>query len=116
MLLYSILFPIISILAILWFFYRYLKEKPSLMTVILWTVLWIFVIIFSIFPDVSGHFAKLFGITRGLDFIIIVVFLVLFYIIFRLYNKIDILQDEINQMVKQTAINNEITLDDEEEE
>jgi len=41
---------------------------------------------------------------------------VLFYIIFALYNRIDILQDEINKIVKESAINNEITLDDEEEE
>ena len=116
MLLYSILFPLISILAILWFFYRYLKEKQSLATVILWAVLWLFVIVFSIFPSFSERFAAMFGITRGLDFIIIVVFLVLFYIIFRLYNRIDILQDEINKIVKEVAINNEITLDDEEEE
>ena len=116
MLLYSILFPIISVLAILWFFYRYLKQKQSLITVILWTILWLFVILFSIFPHFSSNFAKLFGITRGLDFIIIVVFLVLFYIVFRLFNKIDILQDEINKIVKEVALNNEITLDDEEDE
>lgn len=116
MLLYSIIFPIIAILAILWFFYRYLKEKQSLITVILWTILWLFVIVFSIFPTASERFASFFGITRGLDFIIIVVFLVLFYIIFRLYNRIDILQDEINKIVKEVALNNEITLDDEEDE
>ena len=116
MLLYSIVFPIISILAILWFFYRYLKEKQSLITVILWTILWLFVILFSIFPRASEQFAKLFGITRGLDFIIIVVFVVLFYILFRLFNRIDILQDEINKIVKEVAINNEISLDDEEDE
>ena len=116
MLLYSILFPIISILAILWFFYRYVKEKQSLITVILWTVLWIFVIIFSIFPNFSEKFASGFGITRGLVFIIIVVFVVLFYIIFRLFNKIDILQDEVNKIVKEVALNNEITFDDEEDE
>lgn len=116
MFLYSVLFPIISILAILWFFYRYLKEKQSLITVVLWTVLWLFVILFSIFPHLSARFAQIFGITRGLDFIIIVVFLVLFYIIFRLYNRIDILQDEINKIVKEVALNNEITLDDEEDE
>ncbi len=116
MLLYSILFPIISILAILWFFYRYLKEKQSLITLILWTILWLFVILFSIFPRASEQFAKLFGITRGLDFIIIVVFVVLFYILFRLFNRIDILQDEINKIVKEVAINNEISLDDEEDE
>lgn len=116
MLLYSIIFPVVSILAILWFFYRYLKEKQSLITVILWTVLWLFVIVFSIFPSFSERFAALFGITRGLDFIIIVVFLVLFYIIFRLYNRIDILQEEINKIVKEVALNNEMTLDDEEDE
>ena len=116
MLLYSIIFPIISILAILWFFYRYMKQKQSLVTVILWTILWLFVIVFSIFPTASERFARLFGITRGLDFIIIVVFLVLFYIIFRLYNRIDILHDEINKIVKEVAINNEVTLDDEEDE
>ena len=116
MFLYSILFPIISILAIAWFLYRYLKEKQSLTTVILWTVLWLFVILFSIFPGFSNHFANLFGITRGLDFIIIIVFIVLFYIIFRLFNKLDILQDEVNKIVKEVALNNEITLDDDEDE
>lgn len=115
MLLYSIVFPIISVLAILWFFYRYLKQKQSLITVILWTVLWLFVILFSIFPTASERFASLFGITRGLDFIIIAVFLVLFYIIFGLFNKIDILHDEINKIVKEVAINNELSLDEEDE-
>ena len=115
MLLYSILFPIISIMAIIWFLYRYLKEKQSLITVILWTVLWLFVIVFSIFPNFSSRFASIFGITRGLDFIIIVVFVVLFYIIFRLFNKIDALQDDVNKIVKEVALNNEISLDDEEE-
>ena len=116
MFLYSVLFPILAVLAILWFFYRYLKEKQSLMTVILWTVLWLFVIVFSIFPNFSERFARFFGITRGLDFIIIVVVVVLFYIIFRLFNRIDILQDEVNKIVKEVALSNEITLDDEEDE
>ena len=116
MLLYSILFPIISILAISWFLYRYLREKQSLITVILWSILWLFVIFFSIFPGYSGRFATLFGITRGLDFIIIVVFVVLFYINFRLFNKIDILQDELNKIVKEIALSNEITLDDEDDD
>ena len=73
-------------------------------------------ILFSIFPSASEQFASLFGITRGLDFIIIVVFVVLFYIVFRLFSKIDILQDEINKIVKEVALNNEISLDDEEDE
>ena len=42
--------------------------------------------------------------------------MVLFYIIFGLFNRVDRLQDEINKIVKEVAINNEISLDDEEDE
>ena len=115
MLLYSILFPIISIIAIVFFSIRYLTEKQSLATTILWTVLWLFVILFSIFPTASERFARLFGITRGLDFIIIVGFVVMLYVLFRLYGKLDKLQDDLNKVVKEMALSNEISLDDEEE-
>lgn len=77
--------------------------------------MWIFVIVFSIFPHISMAFAQAFGITRGLDFIIIVVFVVLFYTIFKLYYKLDKQQDDINKIIKEVALNNEITPDDEEE-
>ena len=77
--------------------------------------MWLFVILFSIFPHLSMSFAELFGITRGLDFIIIVVFVVLFYVIFRLFDKLDKLQDDVNKIVKEVALNNEISLDDKEE-
>ena len=115
MLLYSLIFPIISILAIVWFVFRYLKGKNSIVTTVLWTLFWIVVAIFSLFPNSSNQFAKLVGITRGLDFIIILVFIVLFYTVLRLYFIIDKLQNDLNTVVKQVAIQNEITLDDEEE-
>ena len=114
MLLYSILFPIISVIAIVLFLIRYLTEKQSFTTTILWTVLWLFVILFSIFPEASGRFASLFGITRGLDFIIIVGFVVLLYVIFRLFSKLDKLQDDVNKIVMEIALSNEIDLDEEE--
>ena len=72
MLLYTILIPIISLIAIIWFLIRYLREQNSLITVILWGILWIAVTLFAIFPSSSSYFASLFGIARGLDFVIIV--------------------------------------------
>jgi hypothetical protein len=115
MFLYSLIFPIISIIAIVWFTLRYLRGKHSAVTTALWALFWIIVAIFSLFPNLSNQFAKLMGITRGLDFIIILVFIVLFYTILRLYFIVDKLQNDLNTVVKQTAIQNEITLDDEEE-
>ena len=115
MLLYSILVPIIAIIFIGTFLVRYVKGKTSLLTIILWTILWIIVSLFAIFPDISSHFAKVFGITRGLDFVIIVVFAVLVYTIFKLYLKLDNLQDDVNKIVKEVALQNEISLDDKED-
>ena len=115
MLLYSILVPILSVIAIIWFLIRYLNEKNSLLTVILWTAFWIFVSLFAVFPNISSYFASILGVSRGLDFVIIVVFIVLIYAIFKLYYRIDKLQDDVNKIVKEIALNNEISLDDEEE-
>ena len=87
MLFYSILFPIISILGIILFLLRYLKEKDSLLTALLWVAFWVFVSVFA----------------------------VLIYTIFKLYYKVDKLEDNINKIVKEVALSNEISLKDKEE-
>ena len=115
MYLYALIFPIISIIAIIWFITRYFKGKNSLITVVLWSIFWIIVSLFAIFPNVSSAFARLFGITHGLDFVIILVFVVLFYTVLKLYFIVDKMQNEINTLVKELALKNEISLDDEEE-
>ena len=73
------------------------------------------IIIVSIFPQSSMIFARIFGITRGLDFIIIVALAFIFYLGIRLYYKIDKLEEDVNKIVKEVSLNNEISLDDEEE-
>ena len=115
MYIYSILFPIISVMAIIIFFLRFRRGKMSISSFLLWSIIWIFVIIFSIFPEFSMVFADAFGITRGLDFIIIVTLALLFYFAIKLYYQIDKLEDDVNTIVKELAINNEIRLDDKEE-
>ena len=115
MFLYSFIFPIISIIAIIWFVLRYMKGKNSLATIILWTIFWIIVTVFALFPHLSNSFASAFGITRGLDFIIILVFVILFYTVLKLYFIVDKMQNDLNTIVKEFAIQIEITLDDEEE-
>ena len=115
MYLYALVFPIISVIAIIWFITRYMKGKNSFATVVLWSIFWIVVSLFAIFPDISITFARLFGITRGLDFIIILVFVILFYTILKLYFIVDKMQNNLNTLVKEVALNNEIDIDDEEE-
>lgn len=115
MYLYALIFPIIAIFAIVWFIARYLRGKNSLGTVVLWSLFWIVVSLFAIFPEISIPFARLFGITRGLDFIIILVFVVLFYTILRLYFIVDKMQNDMNALTKEIALRNELYPEDEEE-
>ena len=112
---YSLVFPIIAVLAILWFVVRVRNGKNTISTLVLWIILWVFLVLFALAPDVSMVFANLFGITRGLDFIFIVVFAVMAYIIFKLYYKLDKLENDINKMVKEIALANEISLSDDED-
>lgn len=112
---YSLVFPIIAVLAILWFVVRVRNGKNTISTLVLWIILWVFLVLFALAPDVSMVFANLFGITRGLDFIFIVVFAVMAYIIFKLYYKLDKFENDINKMVKEIALDNEISLSDDED-
>ena len=115
MLLYSLIFPIISLIAIVAIIRRYMKRKNSFTTVVLWSIFWIFVSVFALFPQLSTSFASFFGITRGLDFVSILVFIILFYIAIKLYFIVDKMQNDLNKIVKEVAIQNEITLEEKEE-
>ena len=45
---YSFLFPVIAVLAILWFAVRVRKGKNTISTLILWIILWIFLVLFAL--------------------------------------------------------------------
>lgn len=112
---YALFVPVIAILAILWLFIRVRNGKNTIGSLLVWILLWVFLVLFVLVPEISIFFASLFGITRGLDFILIVVFAVMAYIIFKLYNKIDKLESDMNKIVKEVALANEISLSDDEE-
>lgn len=86
------------------------------MSYLLWIILWFFVILFAFIPELSTPLARLFGIERGLDFLVIVSIIFMFYLIFRLYIKIDTFQQNITLLVRELALENEIKYDEEEEE
>lgn len=105
--LYQIFIIIIAIVAILLVFGLFNRKKISAKTFILWIFLWIIIGIFSFLPDLSGYLANFFGIGRGLDFIFLAAIFFLFYLIFRLYLKIEDMDNEISILVRKIAIENE---------
>jgi hypothetical protein len=112
LILYQVLFLILSILLILIGIKFYKDKKLSTHTCLLWILLWILVIIFDLLPNTTSFLAHLFGLGRGLDILLILGIFGAFYLIFRLYLKIDALNQNINKLVTQIAISNENKYED----
>lgn len=104
MLTYQIILLLLSIIGIALGIYRYRNESFSNSVFALWTFVWIIIIIVTLFPTITTHFANLFGIGRGLDSVYIVSILFLFYIVFKLYNKIEQQKKRINELVSQLTL------------
>ncbi|GAA5819585.1 MAG: DUF2304 family protein [Methanobrevibacter sp. CfCl-M3] len=104
---YQILFIILAILTIFFVLKFYNNGKISLKITVLWMCLWIMLFVISLSPDSTTFLANRLGIGRGLDLLIIIGILGTYYLIFRLYLKIENINQNINKLVTEIAIHNE---------
>jgi len=71
---------------------------------IFWSVVWFGVIIVALIPSFASAIADFFGIGRGVDVLIYVAILVLFYLIFRVYVKLEKIEQEVTLLVRKIAL------------
>ncbi len=71
---------------------------------IFWTIIWSGVVILTAFRTKLSFIADSFGINRPVDVIIYFSIVLLFYLLFRLYVKIDSLEQSMTKVVRETAI------------
>ena len=83
---------------------RYRGGSLKLAELIFWAGVWIIGIMFAIFPDILNQFSTISGFKRGMDFAMTFSIIVLFYLMFRLYVKLDELDQTITRMVREIAI------------
>ncbi|MFC1690537.1 DUF2304 domain-containing protein [Nanoarchaeota archaeon] len=86
---------------------RYKKKDISIKELLFWGIIWLAVIVFSIMPNSLNYLSRFFGIGRPIDLLIYGSIILLFYLIFRLYVKIDNIEQEITKVTRATAINKE---------
>ncbi len=121
LMLYQYIGIVIGIIGIIYTFIRFRDSKMSPGMLILWSIIWIVLIVLSIFPETTGYFANLTGIGRGLDVILILGLIGCYYLIFRIYNMIENIEEEITLLVREIALEkansrkNENTLPEEDE-
>ena len=104
---------IIATISFIVFFYRRLRvKKITPATFGLGVLVCIIINFFAFAPKLSDPLAGFFGFGRGLDLLLVLGYALLVYAIFRLYVKIDELNRNTTELVRELAIRNEIKLED----
>jgi hypothetical protein len=70
----------------------------------LWILIWGLVIIVALDPNSTNFLAIYTGIGRGLDFVLIIGLLLCFYLIFKMYNKIETVEEELTDLIRELAL------------
>lgn len=104
MILYQYIGLIIGIIGIIVTFLRFKDGKMSLNMLLVWSAIWILLIIFSIDPDTTSLLASVTGIGRGLDLILIIGLIGCYYFIFKIYNMMENIEEEITHLVREIAL------------
>ncbi|WP_327037150.1 DUF2304 domain-containing protein [Methanobrevibacter olleyae] len=113
---YQILLIIITIIAIIFMYNRLRVKKITPATFGLWVVICLIINFFAFAPKLSDPLAGFFGFGRGLDLLLVVGFAFTVYVLFRLYVKIDEINQNMTDLVRALAIHDEIKLEDIESE
>jgi hypothetical protein len=103
-LLYQYIGVLIGIVGIIYTFIRFRASKMSLGMLFVWSIIWIILIGLSLEPQATGYFASLTGIGRGLDVILILGLIGCYYLIFRIYNMIENIEQEITHLAREMAL------------
>jgi len=104
--LYQVIAIILGLIAILYSILLFRDGKMSLGMLLLWILIWVIVIIISLYPTDTNYLASYTGIGRGLDFVLILGILLSFYLIFKMYNKIENIEEELTDLIREIAIQN----------
>ena len=107
--LYQIIAILLGLIAIIYSILRFRDGKMSLGMLLAWIIIWLIVIIISLYPNDTNYLASYSGIGRGLDFVLILGILISFYLIFKMYNKIENIEEELTDLVRELAIQNKNT-------
>tara|TARA_Y100000310_G_C20699391_1_gene828310 strand:- start:1889 stop:2245 length:357 start_codon:yes stop_codon:yes gene_type:complete len=102
---------LIQILLLLFILFAYsraflrLKEGTiSLREFLFWTVVWVTGIIIVAIPTIIETISVSLGIARPVDLILTLSIALLFYLMFRIYIKINQLEEEITKIVRDVSI------------
>ncbi|MBU0981388.1 DUF2304 family protein [Patescibacteria group bacterium] len=85
-------------------FLRYRDDTLSLWGLLFWSLIWIAVLVVLFLPHMTDLIAERLGIGRGVDVFIYSSIVVLFYLVYRVYVKIESIEQEITKVVREESL------------
>jgi len=80
------------------------KDKSiSYLEMFLWGTIWLSVLIIAFVPRITNFLSAKVGISNGFNLLVYASIMLLFYLIFRMYVKIESLEQDITKLVRELA-------------
>jgi len=102
----QLLVTIFIVFILLKLFLQKQKNKISLLSFLIWVLLWLIVLVVFWIPDSTSYLAAWLGIGRGADLVVYVSILVIFYMIFKIFVRLNKIEEDITKVVREDAIKN----------
>jgi hypothetical protein len=83
---------------------RYRQRKIGMVVFLLWFFLWSGIEVVILFPKSAMEVAHLVGIGRGTDLALYLSVMLIFYLLFRMYVRLEQVNQDITQIVKVVAL------------
>jgi len=100
----QIIVTIFALFAVSRSFLKLKKGTGTLLEFVIWLVLWSLVVLIVFIPRITSYPADLLGISRGIDVFVYLGLLGLFYSVYRIYAKIDAVEQEITALTREIAL------------
>ena len=90
-------------------FLRFQKRDITGRELVIWTFFWLLVIVATLAPQQTDIISQAVGVERGADLLVYLSVIVLFFIVFKIVVKLEKIDKNITEIVRNTAINNHKT-------
>ena len=100
LLLFQFVFIVFACIALVGVIKRYREGLLGPKGLVFWFLFWLTVILVVIWPDSTSMIASIFGIGRGVDFIIYSAIAILFFLLFRLHIKLESIGRDVTRLTR----------------
>lgn len=102
--LFQILILLFALFAISRVLLRFKDKSISSREFLFWVIIWAGIAIINLLPGLTSFFTKLLGVGRGVDLLIYVSIILLFYLMFKMYVRIDKIDNNITELIRRESI------------